>query len=92
MSNLAVNDDEPSYPWPWYVRAMAVLYVLSYPLQVVIFFSLCATGAYMYARRGQFDATQVALAAGRVGTLILCSVYRSWFVAWGRRNYPDGKP
>jgi len=78
--------------WPFYVRALAVLYVLSYAVQWIAFLGATGTAAILYARGHRLDGLVVGLGLGGIMCVILCGAFRRWFVRWGRRNYPEGKP
>jgi hypothetical protein len=78
--------------WPLYVRVLAVSYVLSYAVQVVAFLGLTGTAALLYGLGRPVDGLVLGLGAGGIAVVILCGAFRRWFAAWGRRNYPAGKP
>jgi hypothetical protein len=77
--------------WPKPVRVLAVCYVLSYLLQPVAFFGLMGAVVVLYCLGHPFDGLLLGLGAGAIIALMACSGFRRWFVAWGRRNYPEGK-
>jgi hypothetical protein len=77
--------------WPRYVRMLAVCYVLSYVLQPLAFLGLIGTALWLYTLGHALDGLWLGVGAGAIIVVLLCSAYRRWFVAWGRRNYPEGK-
>jgi nitric oxide reductase large subunit len=77
--------------WPKYVRVLAVCYVLSYVLQPVAFLGLTGTVVLLYYLGHPVDGLLLGVGAGAIIVVPLCSAFRRWFVAWGRRNYPKGK-
>jgi hypothetical protein len=78
--------DRPA--WPWYIRVLAVCYVLSYALQWLAFVGLTGTAAFLYARGHRLDSLVLGLAFSSLGCVLLCIVVRRRFVRWGRKNYP----
>ena len=78
--------------WPLYVRVLAVSYVLSYAVQWLAVLGFTGTAAVLFGMRRQLDGPTIGLGLGGVVSFMLCGGFRSWFVRWGRRNYPDGKP
>jgi hypothetical protein len=78
--------------WPLYVRALAIFHVLSYAVQWIAFLGAAGTAAILYARGHRLDGLVLGLGIGGIMCVILCSAFRRWFVRWGRRNYPEGKP
>jgi hypothetical protein len=78
--------------WPLYVRVLAVSHVLSYALQPVAFIGLTGTAFLLYCLGRPLDGLVLGLGVGGIACVLLCSAFRRWFVAWGRRNYPEGKP
>jgi hypothetical protein len=75
-----------------YVRVLAVFHVLSYAVQWIGFLGLAGAAAILYARGQRLDALSLGLGLGGFLCVILCGAFRRWFVRWGRRNYPEGKP
>jgi hypothetical protein len=82
--------DEPA--WPLYVRVLAVSYVLSYLVQPVAFFGLAGAAVVLYCLGHPLDGLVVGLGVGGVLAFLLCEAFRRWFVRWGKRRYPNGKP
>jgi hypothetical protein len=78
--------------WPLYVRVLAVSFVLSYAVQWIAFLGLTGAAALLYGLRHRLDGLVLGLGLGGVACVILCGAFRRWFVRWGRRNYPEGKP
>jgi hypothetical protein len=91
MDSTCPNDNAPA-KWPLYVRLLAVFYVLSYAVQIVAFLGLMGTAVVLFSLRQQVDEWVLGLGLGGLVCVILCEVFRRWFVRWGRRNYPTGKP
>src|SRR5262245_30699993 len=79
-------------PWPRYVRLLAVSYVLSYALQWLALLGLTGTAAVLLGLGHRLDGLVVGLALGGLGSALLCAGFRHWFVRWGKRHYPAGKP
>jgi hypothetical protein len=76
--------------YPWWVRAMAVLHVLSLVLAPALFYVFAiAAGVMVMVRRGQIDRYVIALAWIGLACPALGFIYRGWFERWGRRNYPE---
>jgi hypothetical protein len=82
--------DEPA--WPWYVRVLAVSFVLSYLVQPVAFVGLAGAAVLLYGFGHPLDGLVVGLGVAAVIAFLLCAAFRWWFVRWGRRRYPTGKP
>src|SRR4051794_10725967 len=78
--------------WPLYVRVLAVCYVLTYPVQALAFVALVLPAAFLTGLVGPLDGVVLGLRLASVLVLVLCWGFRYWFVRWGRRNYPTGKP
>ncbi len=83
------SDGSSQQTWPLYVRVLAVCFVLSYVLQPVAFFGLTGTAALLYGFRHSLDGLVLGLGAAGISVAVLCAVFRRWFVAWGRSNYPE---
>src|SRR5262245_5947347 len=86
------NSQRSDGPWPLYVRVLAVSYVLSYAVQVAAGIGLIGTAFVLHGLGHPFEGLPLAFGASGIAVVVLCSVFRRWFVAWGRRNYPEGKP
>jgi Ni/Fe-hydrogenase subunit HybB-like protein len=86
------NGGDRQQVWPLYVRVLAVCCVLSYALQPVAFIGLTGTAVVLYGLGRPVDGLLVGLGAGGIVVVVLCGVFRRWFTAWGRRNYPEQKP
>ena len=78
--------------WPLSVRVLAVCYVLSYAVQPVAFVGLTGTAALLYGLGRPLDGLVLGLGAAGILIVLVCGAYRRWFVRWGRRKYPSGKP
>ncbi|MFO1092857.1 MAG: hypothetical protein U0992_06005 [Planctomycetaceae bacterium] len=50
-----MTNNEPN-PWPLYVRVLAVLHVLSYPIALIAFAVLTIRAGWIGAKHGRFDA------------------------------------
>jgi hypothetical protein len=85
-------DTPPPNPWPTYVRALAVLHVLSIPIGFIGFLVLSARAGYVGAKLGRFDLEFWTMVLSSFGWMGLCPRYRRWFENWGRKRWPDGKP
>jgi hypothetical protein len=79
-------------PWPLYVRVLAGCNVLSYGVQPAAFLGLTGTAGLLHGLGRPLDGLVLGLGAAGVLTVLLCGAYRRWFVRWGRRNHPTGKP
>ena len=75
--------------YPWWVRALAVLHVLSLVLAPAVFFVFAAAATILMMRRGQIDRDVIALAGAGIACPAVGLIYRGWFERWGRRNYPE---
>lgn len=87
------QQDDPNLApkWPLYVRVLAVLHVLSYPIQIAAFLGFIGTAAFVYSTGRAVNGTVIVLMINGFAMVALCSAFRTWFVAWGRRRYPEGK-
>lgn len=75
--------------WPWYVRVLAVAYVLSLVAGPAGFFALAALGSYLYVRDGlSWNRAAVAFMAA-LACPLGCAVFRQWFRNWGQRRWPQ---
>jgi hypothetical protein len=82
-----------SIAWPWYVRWLAVAYVLSMLAGPVGFLVLGGVAAYRISWGGAgFDRVAVVAVAAAWAWLLACGVFRWWFRGWGRRRWPDAEP
>lgn len=85
--------DEPSPGWvpgyPWWVRGLAVLHVLSHVLGPVGFVVLMAAACILSVRRRTVDDTVLALGALALACPPVCMIYRGWLERWGRRHWPN---
>ena len=77
--------------WPWYVRWLAVAYVLSMAAGPVGFFVLAGVAAFRIARHGLGGGAALAVAAA-LACFLACAAFRAWFRNWGRRHWPDAEP
>jgi hypothetical protein len=71
---------------------LAVSYVLSDAVQWVGLLGLTGTAVVLAGLGRRLDGLVLGLGLGGIGCVVLCSAFRRWFVRWGRRNYPAGKP
>jgi hypothetical protein len=71
---------------------LAVSHVLSYAVQWLAVLGLTGTAAVLFGMRRQLDGLTSGFALSGVVSFMLCGAFRSWFVRWGKRNYPHGKP
>jgi len=79
--------------WPWYVRWLAVAYVLSRFAGPVGFLVLCGVAGVLIARHGpRFDLAVVVTVAAAWACPAACAVFRWWFRRWGQRRWPDTGP
>lgn len=92
QGNDAGGDEVEAARWPLYVRVLAVCYVLSYALQVVAFFGLVLSAAFLSGFGRRLNPWAIGLLVTGAAVVIFCWLFRRWFVWWGRRNYPTGKP
>ncbi len=83
------NDGRPVPDFPTYVRWLAVLHVLSYSLAAVAFVVLMATACFLKLRRGQVDETVLVLGGLALACPPIGMIFRSWFVRFGRRHWPE---
>ncbi len=79
--------DQP-FSWPWYVRGLAVAYVLSLMAGPVGFVVMAAVSVFRIARHGLGGGAALTLAVA-VACPLLCAAFRAWFRNWGRRRWPD---
>lgn len=75
--------------YPLVVRMLAVAHVLSLVVQPVGFVLLGAAAVVTFQLRHLVDGLVLGFAAGAVGCVTLCPLFRWWFVRWGRRHYPE---
>ena len=85
-----MTNNEPN-PWPLYVRVLAVLHVLSYPIALIAFAVLTIRAGWIGAKHGRFDLEFWAMLLSGPCALAAGARYRRWFENWGRRRWPDGK-
>lgn len=78
--------------WPWYVRWLAVAYVLSYLVGVVGFLVLSVTAAVLFARNPRLDYWGVFTVTTALACPAAGAAFRWWFRSWGRRRWPNPKP
>jgi hypothetical protein len=79
--------------WPWYVRWLAVAYVLSQFAGPVGFLALCGVAGVLIARHGsRFDGGVAVAVAAAWACPAACAAFRWWFRRWGRRRWPDAQP
>lgn len=90
MTSRDTDPDLPPTPFPFYVRALAVIHVLSLIIGPVGFFVFIAIACYQQVRHG-FDETVAELAVMAIACPAICALYRRWFEHWGRANWPDGR-
>lgn len=77
--------------WPWYVRWLAVAYVLSMAAGPVGFLVMAAMAAFWISRHGLDGGAALAVAAAFACPLA-CAAFRAWFKSWGQRRWPNPKP
>lgn len=75
--------------YPWWVRGLAVLHVLSLVLAPAAFFLFAIAAGVLVLRRGRIDEDVIALAGIGIACPAVGIIYRGWFERWGRRNYPE---
>lgn len=79
--------------WPWYVRWLAVGYVLSLVAGPVGFFVLASVGGFLILREGPaWDGNASIAFVMALACPLGCAVYRQWFRSWGRRRWPQSEP
>ena len=83
--------DQP-ITWPWYVRWLAVAYVLSYFVGTVGFLVLGVVAAVLIARHPRLDSGVVVTVAAACACPAACAAFRWWFRSWGQRRWPAAKP
>jgi hypothetical protein len=83
--------DQP-IAWPWYVRWLAVAYVLSYLVGIVTFLVLGVMAAVLAARQPGPDSGVVVTVAAAFACPAACAAFRWWFRSWGQRRWPTAKP
>src|SRR5947209_8703855 len=93
-----ISDDEgeiragtQTIAWPWYVRCLAVMSVVSILAGPVGFFVLGGVGAFLTARRGPGLDAGIAFAAA-LACPLGCAMFRWWFRRWGQRRWPQPEP
>jgi hypothetical protein len=86
------DEDDPPPQFPLYVRVLAVLYVLSPIFGFGGLFLFGGIGLVLLQIRGAIDETIVEFFVAGVGCPVITSAFRRWFPAWGRKNWPEGKP
>jgi hypothetical protein len=80
-------------PWPWYVRWLAVAYVVSRLVGPVGFFVLLGAAGFLIARDGPaWDGPAAAAVAAAWACPLGCAAFRWWFRGWGRRRWPGADP
>ena len=78
---------------PWYVRWLAVAYVLSRVAGPVGFLALGGVAAALAARHGRtLDWGVGAAVAAAWDCPAGCAAFRRWFRRWGRRRWPAAGP
>lgn len=85
------ESDQPA-KFPWYVRALAVAYVLSTVAGPMGFVLLGSLAGILWVRQGSVDHLVVECGVLAIACPAVCALFRHWFRAWGRSNWPDGKP
>ena len=78
--------------WPWYVRWLAVAYVLSYFVGTVGFLVLGVVAAVLIARHPSLDSEVVVTVAAACACPAACAGFRRWFRSFGQRRWPAAKP
>ena len=87
---LMENESVETPNYPWWVRALAVLHVLSLVLAPAMFFVFAvAAGVLVMFRHGKIDQDVIALGGIGIAFPALGVIFRGWFERWGRRNYPE---
>jgi hypothetical protein len=85
-------DGDKARKWSLHVRILAVCHVLSYGVQALAFVGLALPAAFLTGFGRALDPMVIGLRVTSAAILGLCWVFRRWFVWWGRKNYPTGKP
>ena len=78
--------------WPWYVRWLAVAYVLSYFFGVVGFLALSVAAAVLFAWHPRLEFWGVFTVTTACACPAACAAFRWWFRSWGQRRWPNAKP
>lgn len=87
---LMENETAETPNYPWWVRALAVLHVLSLVLTPALFFVFAvAAGVLLMVRHGKIDLDVIALGGIGIAFPALGAIFRGWFERWGRRNYSE---
>ena len=86
---LETPDGEWVAGYPWWVRVLAVLHVLSRVLAPALFFILAVAAGVMVMRRGQVDGTVMLIACLALVCPAVGMIFRRWFERWGQRHYPQ---
>lgn len=77
-------------PFPWWVRALAVLHVLSAALGKLGFFLFMGIACVFGVKRSGVDWFVVTLGLIGLACPLLGELYRKWFEWFGRRHWPTG--
>lgn len=88
---MAADDDSPPQ-FPLYVRVLAVAHVISLMIGPAGFVLFASIGGILWANHRVVDKSVLECLAAAITCPVTCAVFRLWFVNWGRRNWPDGKP
>ncbi len=87
----ALGDAEPVWVpgYPWWVRMLAVLHVLSHVFGPVGFFVLMAVAGFLSVRRRGVHETVIGVGTLALACPVFGAIYRGWFERFGRRHWPD---
>lgn len=69
-----------------------MIWVLSQWLGPLGFVVLSSIASLLYVMGRGVNTLVIAFAVAALAWPALCAAYRWWFVQWGRRNWPHGRP